>query len=347
MRVVKANDLDLTLFQFDYELTFSVLFLNAERTIYGRYGSRSSIEDAAKEVSLAGLAESMKDALVLHEQYPANKKQLEGKQALDTEFKTPSDFPSLRGKFKEVLDYKGAVTRSCMHCHQVSDAERQIYLTANKPIPDRLTFPNPSPAVVGLTLDPLKRATVTKVDSGSRAEKSGYKSGDEILELDGQAILSQADIQWVLHNAASADKLEATIKRGDEQLQLTLILEEDWRHDTDITWRESSWGLRRRGTGGMSFEPSSAEQRRRAQVAEEDLALTVRHMGSGKGPHGAAKRAGFQIGDTVVSFNNQSKHMSASQLLVYATRNTVPGQQVPVTVFRDGKRIELELPMQE
>ena len=347
MRVIKANDLDMTLFQFDYELTFAVFFMNADRTIYGRYGSRSSIEDATKDISVAGLAESMAAALVLHEQYPANKKQLEGKQALDTEFKTPNDFPSLRGKFKEVLDYQGAVTRSCMHCHQIRDAERQVYRSANEPIPDRLMFPNPSPAVLGLTLDPRRRATVAEVHVGSRAENGGFKSGDEILEFDGQAILSPADLQWVLHNAGSAAKLDATVRRGEEQLQLTLILEEGWRHDTDISWRESSWGLRRRGTGGIIFEPASVDQRRKVQVSDGDLALVVKKMGSGGGPHGAAKRACFQIGDIVVSFNNQSKHMTRSQLLVYAARNTKPGQQIPVEVFRGGKRIELRLPMQD
>lgn len=347
MRVVKANDLDLTLFQFDYGLTFAVIFMNADKTVYGRYGSRSSLEDAAKDISVAGLAESMAAASALHKGYPANKKQLEGKQSLDTEFKIPNDFPSLRGKFKEVLDYQGAVTRNCMHCHQVRDAERQIYRSASEPIPDQLMFPNPSPAVVGLALDPRRRATVTEVQAGSRAEISGFKSGDEILELDSQAILSQADIQWVLHNATSADTLDATIKRGDKQLQLRLILEEGWRHDTNISWRESSWGLRRRGTGGILFEPASADHRRKAEVTDGDLALIVKHMGSGGGPHGAAKRARFKLGDMVVSFNNQNKHMTTSQLLVYAARNTRPGQQIPVTVFRGGKRIELKLPMQD
>ena len=56
MRVVKANDLDLQRFQFDYELTFAVIFMNADGTIYGRYGSRSSRENAESDVSVAGLA---------------------------------------------------------------------------------------------------------------------------------------------------------------------------------------------------------------------------------------------------------------------------------------------------
>ena len=46
VRLVQANALDLTLFQFDYDLTFAVFFMNTDRTIYGRYGTRSERKDA-------------------------------------------------------------------------------------------------------------------------------------------------------------------------------------------------------------------------------------------------------------------------------------------------------------
>src|SRR5207244_1520533 len=39
VREMNANALDLALFQFDYDLSFSTLFFNADGTIYGRYGS--------------------------------------------------------------------------------------------------------------------------------------------------------------------------------------------------------------------------------------------------------------------------------------------------------------------
>ena len=43
VRVVKANQMDLTLMQFDYDLTFAVMFMNADKTVYGRFGSRSEL----------------------------------------------------------------------------------------------------------------------------------------------------------------------------------------------------------------------------------------------------------------------------------------------------------------
>ena len=346
MRLVKANDLDLTLFQFDFDLTFAVFFMNADKTIYGRYGTRSSVENATKDISLAGLAESMSAALRLLGQYPGNREQLIGKQSVDTEFKSPSDFPSLQGKFKSALDYQGAVTQSCMHCHQVRDAERQVYRSAGKPIPDRLLFPNPSPTVVGLTLDPRQRATVTQIEKGSIAEENGFRVGDDIVTLDGQAILSPADVQWVLHNAAPSDQLAATVKRSKETLNLTLNLEPGWRHRSDISWRVTSWPLRRMGTGGLLFEEATSSQRIEAGVDERGLALVVKHVGQ-YGPHAAAKKAGFEQGDIVVSFDGRNQAMSPSQLLAYTAQHTKPGQQIPVVVSRGGKRMELSLPMQD
>ena len=207
-------------------------------------------------------------------------------------------------------------------------------------------FPNPLPQVVGLTLDSRRVATVTRVKEGSPAGKSGFKAGDQLVRLDGQAILSLSDMQWVLHHAASSDKLEAIVRRGDEQLPLTLTLEEGWRRDTDISWRVSSWPLRRMGTGGLLFRVASTEQRSKAGLEDDELALVVEHVGQ-YGQHAAAKRAGFRKGDIVVSFDGQTKAMTTSQLLAYAAQNTRPRQQIPVTVLRGRQRVKLRLPMQE
>jgi len=48
VRLVQANGLDLELFQFDYDLTFSIFFMNGDKTIYGRYGTRSSQKGGRK-----------------------------------------------------------------------------------------------------------------------------------------------------------------------------------------------------------------------------------------------------------------------------------------------------------
>src|SRR5947209_1242151 len=113
VRLVQANALDLTLLQFDYDLTFAVFFMNADRTIYGRYGSRSERKDATRDISIQGFGQALAAALELHKHYPANQASLAGKQPRTARFKTPDDFPSLHGKYQATLDYEGKVVQSC------------------------------------------------------------------------------------------------------------------------------------------------------------------------------------------------------------------------------------------
>ena len=63
--MVQANGIDLSLFQFDYDLTFAAFFMNADRTIYGRYGTRSSQQNPGRDISLQGLIASLEGALKL------------------------------------------------------------------------------------------------------------------------------------------------------------------------------------------------------------------------------------------------------------------------------------------
>src|SRR3989449_3706443 len=222
VRLVQANAMDLSLFQFDFDLTFAVFFMNADKTIYGRFGSRSDRKDATKDISMEGFRKALAAALELHKRYPANKAALAGKQPRPTRFKTPDDFPSLAGKYKPTLDYEGKVVQSCMHCHQVRDAERRFFRDERKPIPDEVLYPYPMPDTVGLSLDPKEKAKVTSVAAGSPAERAGLKVGDEVLSLEGQPILSIADVQWVLHNAGEPATLNSEVLRGRKKIKLAL-----------------------------------------------------------------------------------------------------------------------------
>src|SRR5436190_7520059 len=185
VRLVQANAMDLSLFQFDFDLTFAVFFMNADKTLYGRFGSRSERKDATKDISMEGFRKALAAALDLHKKYPANKAALSGKQNPTPRFKVPEEYPSLRGKYKSTLDYEGKVVQSCMHCHQVGEAERTFFRADRKPIPDEVVYPWPMPNVIGLALDSQEKAKVSSVGQGSAAEQAGLKTGDEILTLQG------------------------------------------------------------------------------------------------------------------------------------------------------------------
>ena len=336
VRLVQANALDLTLFQFDFDLTFAVFFLNADGTIYGRYGTRSD-PGAVRDISLEGFKRALEGALELHAGYPGNKASLQGKRALATRYKRPGRYPALR-KYEPDLDYRGNVVKSCMHCHQIREAERQMAREARKPMSDEMLFPWPLPDTVGLTMDPKARARVAGVTKGSAAERAGFAVGDEIRSLAGQPLLSTADLQWVLHRTKGSARLPAVVARGDASRKLTLVLEKSWRDAGDIGWRVSTWDLRRMAFGGMVLEPAPDADGKR-------MRLRAKHVGR-YGNHAVALRAGARKGDIVTSFAGQTRHMTESELLRWVLRNRPAGTRVPVTLERGGKTIEIKLRLQ-
>ena len=72
VRVINANALDLSLFQFDYDLSFSTLFFNGDGTIYGRSGSWTHQHDPMNKTT-AGFRSTLESALAIHRVFPANK----------------------------------------------------------------------------------------------------------------------------------------------------------------------------------------------------------------------------------------------------------------------------------
>ena len=90
-RQVSTNGLDLDTFQFDTDQSFAVFMLNADGTIYGRFGTRSHRTDWLNDVSLPGLAKAMQGALDLHANYPSNKASLAGKRGKPLEVVRPKN----------------------------------------------------------------------------------------------------------------------------------------------------------------------------------------------------------------------------------------------------------------
>ena len=211
---------------------------------------------------------------------------------------------------------------------------------ASKPIPDKVLHPWPLPEVFGMYLDPRARARVSRVDAGSVAERAGFRAGDELVSLQGQSLVSIADLEWVLHHAGEGVRLAAQVRRGDEEFALDIPLEPGWRKGSDISWRVSTWELRRMGTGGMLIEDLPPDDRRRAGISPDRLALVVKHVGE-YGEHATAKKAGVKKGDTIVAVDGQTGHMRETDFISYAVQKKMPGERLELTVLRDGERQSL------
>ncbi|REJ72718.1 MAG: PDZ domain-containing protein, partial [Planctomycetota bacterium] len=309
VRMVHANGMDLSLFQFDYDQSWAAFVLHADKTIIARYGTRSHQTESDDDVSVEGFAKTLKAALAIHDEFSKHRDALAAKRGPAAEIEVPENLPTLEGRYGSQLDYEGQVVKSCIHCHQVGDALRAGYLLEGEPIPEKLLFPYPNPKQFGLIMDPQEKSTVLRVEDGSHVQEIGFEAGDEIVSLEGQPVLSTADIQWVLHHADDPDELTAEVKRDGETFGLSWTLPKGWRRAGDISWRVSSWPFRRIATGGLVLEDASGKVRRAAGVSEDDLALLVTYVGQ-YNEHAAAKRAGFEKGDVIVSYDGLTVRMT-------------------------------------
>jgi hypothetical protein len=342
VRLISTNGLDLSLFQFDYDQSFAAFLLNADGTIYGRFGTRSHRTEWEDDVSVAGLRRALQCGLELHAGYPENESALRAKRGPQPPFPTPESFPSLSPKYASSLDLAGDTVRSCIHCHQIGDAIKDNERRSGRMSASSL-FPHPHPKSLGLTLDPDHCAVVRSVDGDSPAARAGFRPGDELIAFDGQRMISIADVQWVLHTSAPDRRsITATVFRDNGSESLVLELPNGWREQGDLSWRASSWELRRMVLGGMLLETRDP---RSPDLPAEGMALRIKHVGQ-YSPHDEAKKAGILAGDILVSYDGRSDFASESQVLSYGIQHFRPGDQVVIRVLRDGNPIEVSIPVQ-
>ena len=344
VRVINANALDLALFQFDFDLSFSTLFFEGDGTVLGRFGSWKHQRDS-KDTTTSGYLRALYAALAIHREYPVNKAALAGKQGAPTPFQTPVEIPTLAGKYTRNLDWEGKVVQSCVHCHMIGDAFRASFRDASKPIPEDMIFPMPAPETIGLTLAADHIARVESVATGSAADKAGVLAGDEFASLAGQPLVSIADVSWVLHRAPATGTLSASVKRGTETKSLDIPLTAGWRAKSDISKRVGTWQMRGMANGGLVLEDLSDEARAARGIEKEALALFVKSVGQ-YGKHAAAKNAGFQKEDIVVEASGLTGRMGEGEWIANLLRKNMPGEKVKTTVLRETQRVELTLPMQ-
>ena len=348
VRVVQGNGMDLSLFQFDYDLTFAVFFMNADKTIYGRFGTRTEYENAAKDISIEGFKQALEAALELHKGYPENRASLAAKTGPEPTKKTPEAFPALL-RYSATLNYNDRVNQQCIHCHQIGEAQREVYWSDRQPVPDEALYPFPMPNVLGLHFSSEHRAKLSKVEPGSSAEKDGFRRADEILTLDGQPIISIADVQWVLHHASENTTLPATVDRHGEEVTLTLTLNPGWRKGSDISWRTTTWELRLVALGGMVLQELSDAERQRNGIGETEMALSVKNImrwGRRSGGQTNARKAGIRRGDIIIAYGERTDRLTETGVIAYVLQEKPQAKTAPIKLLRNGEQVTVELSLE-
>ncbi len=280
----------------------------------------------------------MAGALELHKHYPANKQSLAGKTGPAPTFAAPERYPSLRRFSATVAPGGPRHNNKCIHCHQVHAAEVNYLRTTRQPILDKELWSYPMPDQLGLKFDSAERATVKTVTAGSPADKAGYRAGDKILQLEGQPIISIADVQWGLHQAKEPSQVRALIERESKEMELNLAVASGGRRQGDFSWRDSTcgWAVARFNSADLSLA-----DRKRLELSSDALALMVDFVGI------EIKDSGLNNKDVIVEVDGQRNRLTESEFLAFVTRSKAPGDELNVTVLRAGRELRLKVPVHD
>jgi membrane-associated protease RseP (regulator of RpoE activity) len=315
--------------------------------VYGRYGTRES-HDGTGEVSVEGLRKSCLAALDLHKAYesanaadkPTLKKLLDAKRGPKPLWNRPETIPSVAERYRPLDLRKPTIRGDCLWCH-VAEAGRVISeWRGRKSLDDADVYYYPPVTLVGFRFDVDEAATLKAVDGGSPADKSGFRAGDRLVKLDGQPMLSPADVQFVLEKASQPVKVNAEVERQGRTVTLTLELPEGWRRGGNYTWREITWNFRQISSFAAEVLPPA--QRAALGLGDKAMALRIKRF---HGKDSTAKSAGLLEGDVIVQVDNEAGDWNEYALLAYLFQKKSPGEKVTVTVLRSGERKQVQLPL--
>jgi S1-C subfamily serine protease len=227
--------------------------------------------------------------------------------------------------------------KACVHCHQVYDFRRAELQRAGRWSIDRV-WVYPQPENIGVTLDVDYGNRVSRVAAGSAADRAGLRPGDLVQRVGDVATVSFADVQYGLHVAPGAGRVEIAWERDGRMNKAMLELADGWRK-TDVSWR---WSLR-----GLDPQPwvrgddLTAEEKRALGLDVKRLAF---RQGAFVTP--VAEAAGIRNGDIIVGVDGKALEMTARQFTAHIRLTYRVGDRVTYNVIRDGKLLNVPLTLQ-
>lgn len=209
------HHVNLKVFDFDYDLTWWAFIIDPYERVYSRYGGGEG--NSESWLSVAGLKHALGLALEEHKRRPPEP------PAEPPPIVRPVDLFTVKGK--------------CMHCHQVNEAFYKKEKKQKTIDLDKVRF-LPLPEDLGLTLSIDAGNRVVEVAKGSAADKAGLRPGDDLHQVRGTRIRSQADLMWTLKYAPQAGQLPLTFLRAGQSQEAVIALSPGWTVP-DLSWRRS------------------------------------------------------------------------------------------------------------
>jgi hypothetical protein len=315
VRLTRIEPYDLNLFEFDYDLTLMIFFLDPSgKHIYARYGQRNGASADALQ-SLAGLEYTMRSVLAMHAGA------------------APEFAPRTSPEPRFIRDVQSGRGRRGFHCHNVREAfDRELKAAGRWTSASALHFPLPE--AVGLTLEVDRGNVIARVQPGSPAARAGLEKGDRVTSAGAVPVHSIADFQFALEHLPARADLRLRWSRGGAAHAAVVALAGDWRRG-DVSWRPSLYAfvptLYLRGTG------LSAVERTRHGLTDRQLAFRLPASLGDK-----ARIAGFSGGDVVLGVEGQAlDDMDDAGFSHWLQSRYLIGDTVRFAILREGQRLVL------
>ena len=310
---------DLSIFDFDYDMQWFALMLSADGETLGRFGGRDA-DTPGKYQSLAGLRHSLEAALVRHKSAKAN---------------------HVARKPIRAEDYPAAAKRpdnACIHCHHVYEFRREALQRDKRwPLDDVWVYPQPEN--IGLTLDVDRGGRVVSVQAKSAAAKLGLKANDVLRRVGDWPITSVADVQYALHKSPKQGELAIAGQRDAKEMTGSIHLAANWRQ-TDVSWR---WSLK-----SLSPSPSiigddlNLDERKKLGLNAKQLAYRQMNFLTP-----TARHAGLQANDVITGIDEQALTMTARQFETHIRLKYSVGQEITFDVLRGKERVKVKMKLPE
>jgi len=320
-RVVRMDDVDVGLFDRDWNNAIYFFVLNADEQIYMRYGGRESRSPDTYN-SLDSMRIALEQGLVLHQKY------LQGE--LPKQERPKSLFP----REMPLLVERTFARRQCVECHLIGDF--QNIQRERDGVLDILThlYRSPDIKTIGISLD-VPKGLVVKEATGAVAA-AGMKPGDRITAWSGAPVWTFGGVQYRYDKVDRRAKgLEITADRSGKPVDLTVELPPRWWW-TDLRFRQSSVDPR------LDFEdrPLTGDEKQKLGLKPDGFASQVKHV-----PEFAKIRRthDLRVGDVIVAVNGIESDEFAHTAELFLKLYTKAGDAAKLDVIRDGNRIRIAI----
>ena len=225
-------------------------------------------------------------------------------------------------------------------------AKRKIWVVISLVLLASLTLGGTvSAASLSERIKPEPGVLIVAVGEETPASEAGLARGDILLAIDGDMVNTAAELQHVILMRDPGDTLELTVKRGDEEMTLSVTLADRDGYpllgvSPDVPWIQGWRAQRGRAPAMPGFGRSPNFERFRGMERIPGL------VGDGAEvtavlDESPAATAGLMAGDLITAIDDNQ--ITGMRDLAEAVAAYGPGVVVELTVDRDGESTDLSL----